>query len=162
MSGRLGGISAAQELSVLRRHRSHRWHFRRHSRTVPFRVPEHPFIFQQVGLRRHQCSGCRRSRLFCPVLICKARRINARKYCFPVHRVAQVSVARLRGDWRPSRVAVLSADDAYSNGSCDCRIITPYSGRLTQMEDLFNFLWSPLRIVVEQVCGVIFARWGIL
>jgi DDE superfamily endonuclease len=29
--------------------------------------------------------------------------------------------------------AVLSADDAYGNGSCGCRIITPYSGRLTQI-----------------------------
>jgi hypothetical protein len=28
--------------------------------------------------------------------------------------------------------AVLSVDDAYGNGSCGCRIITPYSGRLTQ------------------------------
>jgi DDE superfamily endonuclease len=44
--------------------------------------------------------------------------------------------------------AVLSADDAYGNGSCNCRIITPYSGRLTQMEDTFNFFWSNLRIVV--------------
>jgi DDE superfamily endonuclease len=58
--------------------------------------------------------------------------------------------------------AVLSADDAYGNGSCGCRIITPYSGKLTQMEDTFNFFWSSLRIMAEQVFGVIVARWGIL
>jgi hypothetical protein len=38
--------------------------------------------------------------------------------------------------------SVLSEDDAYGNGSCGCRIITPYSGKLTQMEDTFNFVWS--------------------
>jgi hypothetical protein len=58
--------------------------------------------------------------------------------------------------------AVLSADDAYGNGSCNCRIITPYSGRLTQMEDTFNPFWSSLRIVVEKVFRVSVARWGIL
>jgi DDE superfamily endonuclease len=58
--------------------------------------------------------------------------------------------------------AVLSADDAYGNGSCGCRIITPHSGRLTRMEDTFNFFWSSLRVMVEQVFGIIVARWGIL
>jgi DDE superfamily endonuclease len=57
--------------------------------------------------------------------------------------------------------AGLSENDAYGTGSCDCRIITPDSGRLTQMEDKFNLFWSSLRIVLEQVFGVIVARWGI-
>jgi hypothetical protein len=148
MSGRLGGISAAQELSVLRRHRSHRWHCRRHSRTFLFRVPEYPFIFQQEGLLRDQCSGCRRSRLFCPVLIFKARRINARQYCFPFHRVFKVSLDRFRRDWRPSIIFCAVCRRRLRQRLCDCRIITPYSGRFTQMEDLFNVFWSSLWIVV--------------
>jgi hypothetical protein len=71
---------------------------------VPFRVPEPPIISQQEGLLRDQCSGCCGSRLFCAVLIGKTRRLNARQYCFPFHRAAQLAVARCRRDCRPSSV----------------------------------------------------------
>jgi hypothetical protein len=49
--------------------------------------------------------------------------------------------------------AFLSTNDVYGNGSCDRKTITPYSERLTQMEEKFNIFWSFLRIVVEQVFG---------
>jgi hypothetical protein len=45
------------------------------------------------------------------------------------------------GDIALPAFAVLSAEDAYGNGSCGCRIITAYGGKLTQMEDTFNFFW---------------------
>jgi DDE superfamily endonuclease len=59
--------------------------------------------------------------------------------------------------------AAIAADDAYGNGSAGGRIVTPYSGRnLDVKKDSFNFYLSSLRIVVEQVFGVIVSRWGIL
>lgn len=58
--------------------------------------------------------------------------------------------------------ASIAADDAYGNGSCYGRVLTPFSGRLEEYQDTFNYFWSSLRILVEQVFGVIVARWGIL
>jgi DDE superfamily endonuclease len=57
--------------------------------------------------------------------------------------------------------AAVAADDAYGNGSAGGRIRTPYSGRNLDVEkDSCNFYLSSLRIVVEQVFGVIVSRWG--
>jgi hypothetical protein len=55
--------------------------------------------------------------------------------------------------------ASIAADDAYGNRG---RVLTPYSGRmLTSREDAFNYFLSSCRIFVEQVFGVIVARFGI-
>jgi hypothetical protein len=56
----------------------------------------------------------------------------------------------------------VAADNAHGNGSAGGRIITPYSGSLTSVQDSFNYFLSSLRIMVEQTFGVVVARWGIL
>lgn len=59
--------------------------------------------------------------------------------------------------------AVVAADDAYGNGSCWGRIMTPKSGAgLSAEMDVFNYYWSSLRTVIEQSFGILVARWGIL
>lgn len=59
--------------------------------------------------------------------------------------------------------AVVAADDAYGNGSCWGRVLTPKSGSgLTSEMDTFNYFWSKLRTIIEQAFGVLVARWGIL
>jgi DDE superfamily endonuclease len=60
-------------------------------------------------------------------------------------------------DW-----ATVAADNAYGNGSAGGRILAPYSGSLTSVQDSFNYFLSSLRIMVEQTFGVLVARWGIL
>jgi DDE superfamily endonuclease len=57
-------------------------------------------------------------------------------------------------DW-----ATVAADDVYGNRG---RVLTPYSGRtLTSRQDAYNYFLSSCRIFVEQVFGVIVARFGI-
>lgn len=59
--------------------------------------------------------------------------------------------------------AVVAADDAYGNGSCWGRIMTPKSGSgLSAEMDVFNYFWSSLRTIIEQTFGILVARWGIL
>jgi DDE superfamily endonuclease len=55
--------------------------------------------------------------------------------------------------------ATVAADNAYGNGSAGGRILTPYSGSLTSVQDSFNYFLSSLRIMVEQTFGVLVARW---
>jgi DDE superfamily endonuclease len=55
--------------------------------------------------------------------------------------------------------ATVAADDVYGNRG---RVLTPYSGwTLTNRQDSFNYFLSSYRIFVEQVFGVIVARFGI-
>jgi DDE superfamily endonuclease len=54
----------------------------------------------------------------------------------------------------------VSADNAYGNGATGGRIVTLYSGNLTSRQDAFNFYLSSLRILVEQVFGVIVGRFA--
>jgi hypothetical protein len=57
-------------------------------------------------------------------------------------------------DW-----ATVAADDVYGNRG---RVLTPYSGRtLTSRQDAYIYFLSSCRIFVEQVFGVIVARFGI-
>jgi DDE superfamily endonuclease len=56
----------------------------------------------------------------------------------------------------------VAADNAYGNGSAGGRILTPYTGSLTSVQDFFSYFLSSLRIMEEQTFGVVVARWGIL
>ena len=59
--------------------------------------------------------------------------------------------------------ATVAADDAYGNGTCGGRILTPCSGRnLSSAMDTFNFFLSSNRITIEQAFGVLVSRFGIL
>lgn len=59
--------------------------------------------------------------------------------------------------------AVVAADDAYGNGSCLGRVMTPKSGTgLSPEMDVFNYFWSSLRCIIEQAFGILVSRWGIL
>jgi DDE superfamily endonuclease len=60
-------------------------------------------------------------------------------------------------DW-----ASVAADNAYGNGSACGRVLTPFPGALSSRQEAFNYYLSSLRILVEQVLGVIVGRWGIL
>jgi DDE superfamily endonuclease len=60
-------------------------------------------------------------------------------------------------DW-----ASVAADNDYGNGSACGRVLTPFPGTLSSRQEAFNYYLSSLRIIVEQVFGVIVGRWGIL
>jgi hypothetical protein len=60
-------------------------------------------------------------------------------------------------DW-----ASVAADNAYGNGSACGRVLTLFPGALSNSQEAFNYYQSSLRILVEQVFGVIVGRWGIL
>jgi hypothetical protein len=51
--------------------------------------------------------------------------------------------------------ARVAADKAYDNGVAGIRVLTPGAGRLTQRKDSFNYYLSSLRILVEQVFGIV-------
>jgi DDE superfamily endonuclease len=56
----------------------------------------------------------------------------------------------------------VAADNAYGNGSSCGQVLRPFPGALTSRQEAFNYYLSSLRILVEQVFGVIVGRWGIL
>jgi DDE superfamily endonuclease len=56
----------------------------------------------------------------------------------------------------------MAADNAYVNGAAGGRVLTPYAGILTKRQDSFNYYLSSLRILVEQVFGVIVGCFGAL
>jgi hypothetical protein len=58
--------------------------------------------------------------------------------------------------------ARVAADNAYGNGVAGGRVLTPYAGRLMKRQDSFNYYLSSLRILVEQVFGVVVGRFGVL
>jgi DDE superfamily endonuclease len=58
--------------------------------------------------------------------------------------------------------APVAADNAYGNGSACGRALTPFPSALSSRQEAFNYYLSSLRILIEQVFGVIVGRWGIL
>jgi DDE superfamily endonuclease len=56
-------------------------------------------------------------------------------------------------DW-----ASVAADNAYGNGSACGRVLTLFHGALYNSQEAFNYYLSSLRILVEQVFGVIVGR----
>jgi hypothetical protein len=58
--------------------------------------------------------------------------------------------------------ASVAADNAYVKGSACARVLTPFPGALSSCQEAFSYYLSSLRILVEQVFGVVVGRWGIL